>query len=241
MKLVPTTCMCGTLRCIQIELHKRRSNTPAYENLASPLTQAKRQRLMWNKITCFLCLGSIEDVVLNNNKSTAIQNSLAFMELSIFCFIIIYHDYSHYRIYHFNLSLIYIMLKFSKLSHIKALDIEFWVFLYNTSFTVQKMKFSIKDVFSKCDQTRSFRSFRSFLQIWSHLLKESLMENFIFCVVIFMFFLYFFIMFTSLINFLLYFLPFIMYHSPINKIVWSSICHYGSLGAVLTCYFLAKF
>ena len=37
------------------------------------------------------------------------------------------------------------------------------------------MKFSIKDFFSKCDQIRSF------LRIWSHLLKKSLMENFIFC------------------------------------------------------------
>ena len=36
------------------------------------------------------------------------------------------------------------------------------------------MKFSIKYVFCKCDQIRSF------LWIWSHLLKKSLMENFIF-------------------------------------------------------------
>ena len=43
--------------------------------------------------------------------------------------------------------------------------------------TVQKMKMSIKDFFSKCDQIRSF------LQIWSHLLKKSLMENLIFCAV----------------------------------------------------------
>ena len=42
--------------------------------------------------------------------------------------------------------------------------------------TAQQMKFSIKDFFSKCDQIRSF------LRIWSHLLKKSLMENFIFCV-----------------------------------------------------------
>ena len=41
--------------------------------------------------------------------------------------------------------------------------------------TAQKMKFSIKDFFSKCDQIRSF------LRIWSQLLKKSLMENFIFC------------------------------------------------------------
>ena len=36
------------------------------------------------------------------------------------------------------------------------------------------MEFSIKDFFRKCDQIRSF------LRIWSHLLKKSLMENFIF-------------------------------------------------------------
>ena len=36
------------------------------------------------------------------------------------------------------------------------------------------MKFSIKYFSRKCDQIRSF------LRIWSHLLKKSLMENFIF-------------------------------------------------------------
>ena len=40
--------------------------------------------------------------------------------------------------------------------------------------TAQKMKFFIKDFFSKCDQVRNF------LRIWSHLLKKSLMENLIF-------------------------------------------------------------
>ena len=43
------------------------------------------------------------------------------------------------------------------------------------TLTAQKMKFSIKDFFSKCEEIRSF------LGIWSHLLKKSLMENFIFC------------------------------------------------------------
>ena len=42
----------------------------------------------------------------------------------------------------------------------------------------QKMKISIKDVFSKCHQIRSK------LRIWSHLLKKPLTENFIFCAVI---------------------------------------------------------
>ena len=39
------------------------------------------------------------------------------------------------------------------------------------------MKFSIKDFLSKCDQIRSF------LRIWSYLLKKSLKENFGFCAV----------------------------------------------------------
>ena len=43
--------------------------------------------------------------------------------------------------------------------------------------TAQKMKFSIKDFFSKYDQIRRK------LRIWSNLLKKSLMENFIFCAV----------------------------------------------------------
>ena len=41
-------------------------------------------------------------------------------------------------------------------------------------FNAQKMKFSTKDFLSKCDHL-------SFLRIWSHLLKKSLAENFIFC------------------------------------------------------------
>ena len=43
--------------------------------------------------------------------------------------------------------------------------------------TAQKIKFSIKDFFSKCVQIRIK------LRIWSHLLKKSLMESFIFCAV----------------------------------------------------------
>ena len=47
-----------------------------------------------------------------------------------------------------------------------------------TTFTARKMKFSINDFFSKYDHIRSK------LRIWSHLLKKSLMENFIFCAVL---------------------------------------------------------
>ena len=41
------------------------------------------------------------------------------------------------------------------------------------------MRFSIKDIFSKCDKVCSI------MQIWSHLLKKSLMKNFIFCAVLY--------------------------------------------------------
>ena len=44
--------------------------------------------------------------------------------------------------------------------------------------TAQKMKFSIKGLFSKCDQIRRK------LRIWSHLLKKSFMEKFNFCAVL---------------------------------------------------------
>ena len=45
------------------------------------------------------------------------------------------------------------------------------------TITAQKMKFSIKDFFSKCDQIRKK------LPIWSHLVNKSFMENYIFFVV----------------------------------------------------------
>ena len=48
------------------------------------------------------------------------------------------------------------------------------IFYRRTLITAQKMKFFIKYFFCKCDQISSF------LRIWSHLLKKSLMENFIF-------------------------------------------------------------
>ena len=48
-----------------------------------------------------------------------------------------------------------------------------------SAVTTQKMKFSNKNFFSKCDQIRSC------LWIWSHLLKKFVMENFIFCAKVF--------------------------------------------------------
>ena len=44
----------------------------------------------------------------------------------------------------------------------------------SNTITAQKMKFSMKGFFNKCDQIRRK------LRIWLHLLKKYLMENFIF-------------------------------------------------------------
>ena len=51
-------------------------------------------------------------------------------------------------------------------------------FPFNCQQTLRKkMKFFTNTIISKCDKIHSF------LRIWSHLLKKSLMENFIFCAV----------------------------------------------------------
>ena len=59
---------------------------------------------------------------------------------------------------------------------------QFNIFQYMLAclFTTQKMKFCIDDFFSKCDQIRRK------LRIWSHLLKKSLMKNFIFVQCVFL-------------------------------------------------------
>ena len=46
--------------------------------------------------------------------------------------------------------------------------------IFYTTVNAQKMKFSITDFLSKCDQIRSF------IRLWSHLLKKSVIANFIF-------------------------------------------------------------
>ena len=51
---------------------------------------------------------------------------------------------------------------------------KFWQWFRLEISTAQKMKFFIKGFFSKCDQIHRK------LQIWLHLLKKSLMENFFF-------------------------------------------------------------
>ena len=65
------------------------------------------------------------------------------------------------------------------LKPVKILKLEQFVLLYYHLLPAEGVTiytlFSIKNSFSKCDQI--LRN----LRIWSHLLKESLMESFIFC------------------------------------------------------------
>ena len=84
---------------------------------------------------------------------------------------------------------------------------------YDKSKTVQKMKFSIKDFFSKCNQIRSF------LRIWTHLLKKFLLKNIIFvqCNVIFNYWwlqLYFTVLITCKLKFV----------SKESSWIWLVIC-----------------
>ena len=71
-------------------------------------------------------------------------------------------------------------------SNLKGNSISFYserstLYFIHLSFDISdqtlRLTFSIKDFFSKCDQIRTK------LWIWSHLLKKSLTENFIFCTV----------------------------------------------------------
>ena len=62
----------------------------------------------------------------------------------------------------------------SKIFHFRG----YVIFELTLTNTAQKMKFSIKDFFSKCDPNCSF--LRIWSRIWSYSLKKSLMLNFVF-------------------------------------------------------------
>ena len=66
------------------------------------------------------------------------------------------------------------LFQYSSKSGIKVVNYSIYS---EADLTAQKIKFSIKDFFSKYDQIRTK------LRIWLNLLKKSLTENFIFCAV----------------------------------------------------------
>ena len=63
---------------------------------------------------------------------------------------------------------------FGNIQNYRKFKVSYYQFLFQLCLTAQKMMFSIKDFFSKCDQVRRK------LCVWSHLLKKSLMKNFFF-------------------------------------------------------------
>ena len=68
------------------------------------------------------------------------------------------------------------LIKARRVGHSQVIMVESFGKLVN-AFIEEEMKFSIKDFFSKCDQVCRMR-------IWSHFMKEFLIENFIFCAVL---------------------------------------------------------
>ena len=79
-------------------------------------------------------------------------------------------------LHHMFLLNIFRMWEFTAYILINATDTRSSTFSWNKVIsTARKMKFSVKDFFSKRDQIRTF------LQVWPHLLKKSLTENFIVC------------------------------------------------------------
>ena len=74
--------------------------------------------------------------------------------------------------------LVLYQMRIIKMKCFSFLKSEVKIRVFSDSITAQKMKFSIKDFFSKCDQICRK------LRIWSHLLKKSLMESLVFCAVL---------------------------------------------------------
>ena len=71
-----------------------------------------------------------------------------------------------------------VLKRFSKFTA-KCASVSFLNKVSGWTYTLhRKLKFSITDFFSKCDQIWSF------LQIWSHLLKKSVIDNFMFWTVV---------------------------------------------------------
>ena len=81
-----------------------------------------------------------------------------------------------HRVYLFHCIMFVPVLKFFCKKSI-VLPRWYWYSVLRRHDAAQKLKFHIKDLFSKCDQIRSFH------RIWSHLLKNFSMEIFIFCAV----------------------------------------------------------
>ena len=111
----------------------------------------------------------LESLDISRNRFlTKLPANICYLENLEVCSPCIYH-----LIYH-----AYILLGYSKNQESLTFQMAERLLFYPSASTAQKMKFSIKDFFSKYDQIRSF------LRIWLHLPKKCLIENFVFCAVV---------------------------------------------------------
>ena len=103
--------------------------------------------------------------------------------ISRWSFFLSYFSLYFFSVYYFSFALLTIIMRtkwqskrINMTSNInKLITISSW---QNQDNLHKKMKFSMKDFSSKCDQIHRKHV------IWTHLLEKSLMENFIFCAVI---------------------------------------------------------
>ena len=109
------------------------------------------------KIPCLFCSVFVQCLVAKLEILSVQGPAIhwAFLILSICLFFSLFFNYFYYSSSHYRFSVFH----------------DWYLSLH------KKLKFSIKYFFSECDQMRSF------LRIWSHLLRKSLMENFILCAV----------------------------------------------------------
>ena len=109
-----------------------------------------------------------------------------YIDITLLYYLFLSLDLCHERL---NLmSVLYLVLKFN--SWTRNL---WWLFQISTA---RKMKFSIKDFFSKCDQICNF------LGIWSHLLKKSFMGSLIYLCCVWFTHVHVFFLFSFCLGFL---------------------------------------
>ena len=110
-------------------------------------------------------------------------------------------------------------------------QLELWV--WHIFIAAQKMKFSITDFFSKCDQIRRN------LQIWLHLLKKSLIENIIFCAVHAMSTVHFWVMIMNLFWIMntKHFQLMAMEHLWVINMIWFGLMRMGNFGVMCLGHF----
>ena len=108
-----------------------------------------------------VCL--LKVVVLLSNHESHVTKTFSFFSFFFFFFLNFFSPFDTILV-HCLFGVLHAFYKYQEMTYIEVTSCSYIV------NTAQKMKFPINDFFS-------------FMRIWSHLLKKSLMENFIFCAV----------------------------------------------------------